>query len=146
MKTIATKSRLAITLLCIGAVFSILIGVAIGVNKPDGWQVCIVVSVIFFGATIFGIIYELLQPQVLIKADDKNFYVYHKRRWKTIPFTDVISVDFHNAKSRQIVLNFGYLKIFTACETIRIEIVKNVKRVALSITSIIREGDRESRQ
>ena len=38
MKTIATKSRLAITLLFIGAVFSILIGVAIGVNKPDGWQ------------------------------------------------------------------------------------------------------------
>jgi len=146
MKTIATKSRLAITLLFIGAVFSILIGVAIGVNKPDGWQTCLIVLVIFFCATIFGIVYELLQPQVLIKADDKNFYVYHKRRWKTIPFTDVISVDFHNAKSRQIVLNFGYLKIFTACETIRIENVKNVKRVALSITSIIREGDRESRQ
>lgn len=136
MKTIATKSRLAITLLCIGAVFSILIGVAIGVNKPDGWQVCIVVSVIFFGATIFGIVYELLQPQVLIKADDKNFYVYHKRRWKTIPFTDVISVDFHNAKSRQIVLNFGYLKIFTACETIRIENVKDVKHVALLIATL----------
>lgn len=136
MKTIATKSRLAITLLCIGAVFSILIGVAIGVNKPDGWQVCIVVSVIFFGATIFGIIYELLQPQVLIKADDKNFYVYHKRRWKTIPFTDVISVDFHNAKSRQIVLNFGYLKIFTAYETIRIENVKDVKHVAFLIATL----------
>lgn len=146
MKTIATKSRLAITLLFIGAVFSILIGVAIGVNKPDGWQTCLIVLVIFFCATIFGIVYELLQPQVLIKADDKNLYVYHKRRWKTIPFTDVISVDFHNAKSRQIVLNFGYLKIFTDCETIRIENVKNVKRVALSITSIIREGDRESRQ
>ena len=136
MKTIATKSRLAITLLCIGAVFSILIGVAIGVNKPDGWQVCIVVSVIFFGATIFGIIYELLQPQVLIKADDKNLYVYHKRRWKTIPFTDVISVDFHNAKSRQIVLNFGYLKIFTAYETIRIENVKDVKHVAFLIATL----------
>lgn len=144
MKTIATKSRLAITLLCIGAVFSILIGVAIGVNKPDGWQVCIVVSVIFFGATIFGIIYELLQPQVLIKADDKNFYVYHKRRWKTIPFTDVISVDFHNAKSRQIVLNFGYLKIFTAYETIRIENVKDVKHVAFLIATIKNnKGDKQ---
>ena len=146
MKTIATKSRLAITLLFIGAVFSILIGVAIGVNKPDGWQTWLIVLVIFFCATIFGIVYELLQPQVLIKADDKNFYFSQKRLCKTIPFTDVISVDFHNAKSRQIVLNFGYLKIFTACETIRIENVKNVKRVALSITSIIREGDRESRQ
>lgn len=89
---------------------------------------------------------EVKQTQVLIKADDKNLYVYHKRRWKTIPFTDIITVDFHNATSGRIILNFGYLKIFTACETIRIENVKNVKRVALSITSIIREGDRESRQ
>lgn len=139
MKTIATKSRLAITLLCIGAVFSILIGVAIGVNKPDGWQVCIVVSVIFFGATIFGIIYELLQPQVLIKADDKNLYVYHKRHWKTIPFTDISAVDFDNAQSGQMILNFGCLKISTNYETIWIENVKDVKRVALSITAIIHE-------
>lgn len=139
MKIIANKSSLAFIISLVGGAFFIVFGVVVTVNKPDGWQTCLIVLVIFFCATIFGIVYELLQPQVLIKADDKNFYVYHKRRWKTIPFTDVISVDFHNAKSRQIVLNFGYLKIFTACETIRIENVKDVKHVALSLMAIIHE-------
>lgn len=139
MKTIATKSRLAITLLCIGAVFSILIGVAIGVNKPDGWGICLAISVISVCAAVYGIVHELLQPHILIKADDKNLYVYHKRHWKTIPFTDISAVDFDNAQSGQMILNFGCLKISTNYETIWIENVKDVKRVALSITAIIHE-------
>lgn len=139
MKIIANKSSLAFIISLVGGAFFIVFWVVVTVNKPDGWGICLAISVISVCAAVYGIVHELLQPHILIKADDKNLYVYHKRHWKTIPFTDISAVDFDNAQSGQMILNFGCLKITTNYETIWIENVKDVKRVALSITAIIHE-------
>lgn len=136
MKNLAEKSKLAMIMLLSGAIISLVLGALALSVRMDGWQIVLMFSIVFIGATIFGVIYELGRPNILIKIDNEKLLLYYKRHWKNINIADIADIDFRNTKSGRWVTNCGTLIIVTKDEAIKIYNVKNVRDVASCLTAL----------
>lgn len=136
MENLAEKSKLSMIMLLSGAIISLVFGMVALLGRMDGWQILLIFSIIFLVATLFGFIYELIRPNVLIKKDNEKLSLFYKRQWKSINIADMTNVDCRNTRSGRLITSCGILIIVTKDETIKIYNVKNVRDVASCLTAI----------
>ena len=113
MENLAEKSKLSMIMLLSGAIISLVFGMVALLGRMDGWQILLIFSIIFLVTTLFGFIYELIRPNVLIKKVNEKLSLFYKRQWKSINIADMTNVNCRNTWSGRLITSCGILIIVT---------------------------------
>ena len=141
MGVLARKSKKGVVYRYVGIIvcFIVLIPMIKAAISLNGKQkIFAIVASVIVGLIIiglgWGIIFDILRPDDLIKRDGNALLVFSRGKWNELDFSEIINVSFRNNQSGRTVLSFGTIVIETIEKNYRVE---NVENVALAWSEIM---------